>query len=112
MSAPNLSRALVLEAPVITPDGAGGHVTTWTALGTLWAEIRAGSGRERRAALGPSADVPLRVTLRAAPPDSDSRPRAGQRFREGTRLFRILAVTEADAQGRYLICQAIEEEAA
>jgi head-tail adaptor len=112
MSALNLSRALVLETPVITPDGAGGHSTTWTALGTLWADIRAGSGRERRGTLGPSGDVALRVTLRAAPQGSDSRPRAGQRFREGTRLFRILTVTESDAQGRYLVCAAIEEEAA
>lgn len=112
MSAPNLSRALVLETPVISPDGAGGHSTTWTALGTLWADIRAGSGRERRGTLGPSGDVALRVTLRAAPVGSDNRPRAGQRFREGTRLFRILTVTEADAQGRYLVCAAIEEEAA
>lgn len=112
MSAPNLSRALVLETPVVTPDSAGGHGTTWTALGTLWAEVRAGSGRERRSTLGPSGEVPLRVTVRAAPQDSDRRPRAGQRFREGSRLFRILTVTEADAQGRYLTCTTIEEEAA
>lgn len=107
--APNLSRALVLETPVTTPDGAGGFTTTWEALGTLWAEIRAGSGRERFAALGPSGEVSLRILVRAAPHGADRRPRPEQRFREGARIFRILAVAEADVQGRYLICTAQEE---
>jgi head-tail adaptor len=40
---------------------------------------------------------------------SDRRPRPDQRFREGARLFRILAVAEADAQGLYLTCFAREE---
>jgi len=107
--APQLTRALVLESPVTVPDGAGGFSTTWQALGTLWAEIRAGSGRERLAALGPLGEVRLRITLRAAPHGSGRRPRPDQRLRDGARIFRILAVAEADAQGRYLICTAIEE---
>ncbi len=107
--APNLTRALVLESPVTLPDGAGGFATTWQGLGTLWAEIRAGSGRERFAALGPQGEVRLRILVRAAPVGSDARPRPDQRFREGTRIFRILAVAEADLQGRYLICTAQEE---
>ncbi len=107
--APNLSRALVLETPVTTPDGAGGFTTSWDVLGTLWAEIRASSGRERFAALGPSGEVRLRILVRAAPEGSDHRPRPEQRFREGARIFRILAVAEADVQGRYLLCTAQEE---
>jgi len=107
--APHLSRALVLQTPVITPDGAGGYATQWQALGTLWAEIRAGAGRERFASLGPSGEVRLRILVRAAPHGSDRRPRPDQRLIEGARIFRILAVAEADAQGRYLICTAQEE---
>ncbi len=107
--APNLSRALVLETPVSVPDGAGGFSITWQALGTLWAEIRAGSGRERFAALGPAGEVRLRILVRGAPEGSDQRPRPDQRFREGARVFRILTVAEADVQGRYLICTAQEE---
>lgn len=107
--APNLTRALVLENPVTLADGAGGFSTNWLALGTLWADIRAGAGRERFAALGPAGEVRLRILVRAAPQGSDQRPRPDQRFREGARLFRILAVAEADAQGRYLICTAQEE---
>lgn len=108
-AAPQLTRALVLETPVTAPDGAGGFATDWQALGTHWAEIRAGTGRERLAALGPSGEVRLRILVRAAPHGSDRRPRPDQRFREGARLFRILAVAEADVQGRYLICTAQEE---
>lgn len=109
MRAPALTRALLLESPVTVPDGAGGFVTTWQALGTLWAEVRAGSGRERLAAFGPQGEVRLRITVRAARPDTPQRPRPDQRFREGARIFRILAVAEADPQGRYLICTAQEE---
>jgi len=108
-AAPNLTRALVLQTPVTTPDGAGGFVTHWQALGTVWAEIRAGAGRERFASLGPLGEVRLRILVRAAPHGSDRRPRPDQRFTEGARIFRILAVAEADAQGRYLICTAQEE---
>ncbi|WP_370158627.1 head-tail adaptor protein, partial [Salipiger bermudensis] len=46
MSIPLLNRRLVLEAPVVSPDGAGGQMESWTAMGTLWAEIRPKTGRE------------------------------------------------------------------
>ena len=45
----------------------------------------------------------------AAPVASPSRPKAGQRLVEGTRLFLIQAVTERDPDGRYLTCFAREE---
>lgn len=109
MSAPKLTRALVLQSPVATPDGAGGFSTTWTALGTHWAAIDARGGQERLGALGPSGAVRLRITLRAAPFGTDRRPRPGQRFVEGARVYHILSVAEADAQGRYLDCTAEEE---
>ncbi|TVP72334.1 MAG: head-tail adaptor protein [Rhodobacteraceae bacterium] len=107
--APHLTRALVLETPVIIKDGAGGFTKGWQVLGTLWGEIRAGAGRERFATLGPAGEVTLRILVRGAPHGSDQRPRPEQRFREGARIFRILAVAEADVQGRYLVCTAQEE---
>ena len=65
MSAPNLSRALVLQSPVATPDGAGGFTTTWHSLGTHWGrDRRAHGGRNAFGALGPSGQVALRITLR------------------------------------------------
>ena len=53
--------------------------------------------------------VPYRVTVRGAPTGAPSRPKAGQRLREGARLFLIQAVTERDQFGRYLTCFAREE---
>ena len=111
-TAPQLTRALVLEMPKAVSDGAGGFATVWQGLGTHWAEIRAGSGRARFAALGPMGEVRLRILVRGAPSGDPRRPRPDQRFREGTRIFRILAVAEADLQGRYLICTAHEEQPA
>lgn len=111
MSAPRLTRALVLEAPVDTADGAGGTATGWTPRGTLWAEVVAGTGREVAGAGGTVAATPYRITVRAAPPGCEARPRPGQRFREGARVWRIRAVAEADPAGRYLTCFAEEEVA-
>lgn len=109
MRAPNLNRALVLEGVVRNPDGAGGYEETWAALGTLWAAFRPGSGNDVPGEEQILAAVPFRITVRAAPSGAASRPRAGQRFREGSRLFPILAVAEADPDGRFLTCFAREE---
>lgn len=109
MKRPVLNRKLVLEAPVQTPDGAGGFTTNWAARGTLWAEIRPGTGREKAAEFMTVATIPYRITVRAAPDGAPSRPTPEQRFRAGGRIFRILAVTEADAGARYLVCFAQEE---
>lgn len=106
---PDLSRALVLEDPQRSPDGAGGFSETWVALGTLWAEVKPLSGR--LAGDGLSLQK-YRITLRAAPDGFASRPRPDQRFRDNNRIYRIDAVAETDSAGRYLTCFAVEEVAA
>lgn len=108
-----LSRRLVLEEPQRVPDGAGGFTQVWIALGVVWADVRAGSGRERDAAgLSTVSTVPYRITVRGAPYGAPSRPKPEQRFKDGERIFRILAVTERDPHGSYLECYAREEVAA
>ena len=109
MNAPHLNRAMGLEGVVRTPDGAGGFTEAWTALGTLWSEVLPGSGSDTLGEERMLSAVPYRITVRGTPPGSPSRPKAGQRFREGTRLFLIQAVTERDQDGRYLTCFAREE---
>ncbi|KIC22648.1 head-tail adaptor protein [Leisingera sp. ANG-Vp] len=103
---PKLSRQLLLEDPQRTSDGAGGYTETWVALGTVWADVNPLAGR--MAGDGLSLQK-YRITLRAAPEGFASRPRPDQRFRDGSRVFRIDAVTEADPDGRYLTCFAAEE---
>lgn len=112
MRTPVLGRRLVLEAPERVADGAGGFVETWGGLGVLWAEVRAAGGRAAAGEGGALSRVPWRITVRASLPGSLARPMAGQRLREGSRVFRILAVAEADAGGRYLTCETDEETAA
>ena len=104
-----LTRPLVLEAQARTSDGAGGFTEAWSTVGTLWAEVAPGSGRDVAGVEVTLASVPLRITVRGAKVGLLSRPLAGQRFRDGTRFFHILAVSERDAGGQYLVCYAREE---
>lgn len=109
MKAPHLNRALELEAATRVPDGAGGFTVAWASLGTLWAEISPGSGRDPAGEELVLTSVPYRITVRAAPVGAANRPKPEQRFREGTRIFAILAVTERDPAGHYLSCFCKEE---
>ncbi len=110
MNKVELSRKLVLEEPQRVPDGAGGFTQVWVALGIVWADVRAGTGREKElAGLSTVSIVPYRITVRGAPQGAPSRPRPEQRFRDGGRVFRILAVAERDPRGIYLECFAREE---
>jgi Bacteriophage head-tail adaptor len=94
---------------VRVPDGSGGYAETWQALGTLWADIRPGSGRREADEFAARAAVPLRVHVRGAPAGAPSRPVPGQRFREGSRVYAIHAVAEADPRGAWLVCHCLEE---
>ena len=107
---PRLNRLMVLEAVDRAPDGAGGFVEVRRVLGRLWAELDPRSGRESGEEEAPLGPVTCRITVRGAPPSSPRRPRPGQILREGTRVFRLLAISEADAGARFLTCYAREEE--
>lgn len=103
---------LALEVPERIDDGAGGYRVSWRRLGWLWAAMDAGAGRRRGAQVGPESVVRWRITMRGAPAGDPRRPLAGQRLRLGARLFRIEAVAERDATGRWLDCFATEETGA
>ncbi|RUS60450.1 head-tail adaptor protein [Pseudorhodobacter sp. E13] len=105
----HLSRALTLEEATPVSDGMGGFTKVWASLGTLWAEILPGTGRDTAGEEVVLSTVPYRITVRGAPQGAASRPKVGQRFRDGTRFFAILAVTERDAGGAYLVCFVREE---
>jgi head-tail adaptor len=107
-----LKRELVLEAEVAAADGAGGFAQSWVEVGRLWAEVVPGSGVLSAGEEVPLARQPLRITVRGAAVGAPSRPVAGQRFRDGARVYAILAVTERDPDGRWLVCAAREEEPA
>ena len=106
---PQLTRTLVLEKPTRVSDGSGGFTQGWAVLGTLWADMRAGSGREIAGQVVAVARVPYVIVVRSALVGSPQRPLVDQRFRDGARIFRILAVAETDPGGRYLTCLTDEE---
>ncbi|WP_313796679.1 head-tail adaptor protein [Falsirhodobacter algicola] len=97
-----MNRPLTLETPMDLPDGMGGVRRQWRALGRLWGDVSAGTVRE----VSGVYRVSVRVRVRAVPEGSASRPMRGQRLRDGTRAFRIRAVTD---EGENLICHAEEE---
>lgn len=112
MSAPRLTVPLELESPEQVKDGMGGYRVEWRVLGRLFAEMKAGAGREALAEVGPRSEVTWRVVTRGFPEGDPRRPRPEQRFRMGTRLFLIDAVAERDTFGRFLTSYAREEKPA
>jgi head-tail adaptor len=101
-----LTRRLTLEQRVQTADGAGGFTQVWTALGFLWANVDARSGRVRNGDGVPISMVRYRIVVRAAPDGSDMRPCADQRFMDGAKAYVIDAVAPHDEAGLYLECWA------
>jgi SPP1 family predicted phage head-tail adaptor len=96
-----LNRRLTLEAPGESPDGAGGVTRSYSAVATLWAEVEPVSTRSNvdAEALGAIITHRIRIRYRA---DLTLR----HRFREGARIFRIVAVRER--QQRFLDIDAEE----
>jgi SPP1 family predicted phage head-tail adaptor len=84
-----LNRRLVLEAPVETPDGAGGVTRTYEPAGTLWAAVEAVSAKTAVEASSLGATVTHRIRIRFYP-DITVR----HRLREGAHIFRIVAMQE------------------
>lgn len=111
MQAPVLDRRLILEDAVRVADGSGGYTDTWSPLGELWALVTPRSGNERGIEGATLSGQAYRVTVRAAAYGAPSRPRPDQRFRDGTRIYKILSVADNDDKGRYLTCAVIEEVA-
>ncbi|QIE41644.1 head-tail adaptor protein [Rhodobacteraceae bacterium SC52] len=100
---------VTLEEQVVEPDGAGGNVSVWRAKGAHYACLEPLTGRELLDGAAGVSRVPFRVTVAGAPYGAPSRPHPKDRFRHGTRIFDIIAVSEADPAGRFVECRAIEE---
>lgn len=88
-----LNRRLVLEAPVEAPDGQGGVTRSFESVATLWASVVPVGARNAFDADAAGVDVTHRVVLRRNPGIT---PR--HRFRDGTTIYRIVALRERDAR--------------
>jgi head-tail adaptor len=110
MIRPHLNRRLTLETEARAADGAGGFISVWQALGTVWAALEVGAARDIVEGERVLAVQPVKVTVRAAPEGDPARPERGKRFREGGRAYRVQAVQARDPRGFYLTCQCTEED--
>ena len=99
-----LRTRLVLEKPTRAPDGAGGASMTWIVGPTIAADIVPLKAEERPRGEGIVDMVLTKIVMRHR---GDVAP--GDRFRLGERLFLILAVSDPDTDGRFLVCLADEE---
>ena len=99
-----LKRRLVLETSVETGDGAGGVVRTYEAGDTMWAQVTPVSASSDVAADSLGAALRFRIVIRAR---SDISTR--HRFREGARIYRIIALRES-ADRRFLVIDAERRE--
>jgi SPP1 family predicted phage head-tail adaptor len=92
-----LNRRLVLEEPVESADGAGGVTRSYGTVTTLWAAVRPVSARGDVLAAAAGATVTHRIVIRT---------RAGlttrHRLRDGSRIFRIVALRDPDGSGRFI----------
>ena len=86
-----LNRRLTLEAPVETPDGTGGVTRGYADEATLWAQVIPVSARADVAAGSLGAGLRLRIVIRA-----HGGIGTWHRFRDGARIYRILALRESE----------------
>ncbi|NWG24475.1 MAG: phage head closure protein [Pseudorhodoplanes sp.] len=93
----HLNRRLALEAPLETPDGAGGVVRSYDTVATLWAQVTPVSARGEVEAERLGGAVTHLIRIRRSP-DVTTR----HRFRDGATLYRIVSIRDRDGRGRFL----------
>ena len=104
IDAGQLNHEVTLEAPVETPDGAGGFTTVWTSVAILWARLEPLDPAREAWAGRDAAEQTHRITIRFR-----EDLKQGMRLRKLTRLFPILSVQDPDETGRFLVCRTREE---
>ncbi|MCB1500464.1 MAG: phage head closure protein [Bauldia sp.] len=92
-----LRHRIVIEAPIASPDGAGGETVTWDMLASVWALVEpVGAGETVRAGRL-TGTVTHAVTIRFR-----SDVAGGMRVAYRGRHYRVLAVYDPDERRRYL----------
>jgi len=71
----------------------------WKAKGSVWLQVRKGSGRFRFQASAEAQQISHVVSLRA-----NNKLRPGDRFRRGTQILFVHTVHDPDGRGRRLEC--------
>ena len=105
----NLKWKLALEERQRVADGAGGFADTWVVLGHLWGDVQSRSSSTSEVIGGTTSKVRQRIVVRGVAEGAVERPKIGQRFVYGQRVYAIDSVSEMDGSGIYLVCWTREE---
>ncbi|WP_158215851.1 phage head closure protein [Notoacmeibacter marinus] len=105
MDAGKLRTRLVLEAPVRTPDEAGGQDVQWHAVGEFFAHVEPVGARQTTEGEAERQEITHRVTLRHR---NDVSP--AMRLLRNGHAMRVETVRDLDGSGRYLVCGCKEME--
>lgn len=100
------NRRVLLEAPIETPDAAGGVSRAFMTLATLWAEVTPLAARADVDAESLGAIATHRILVRAGAEITTQ-----HRLRLDTREFRIVAIRDHDRSGRIIEIHAGEQVA-
>ena len=95
MNIRSLRERFALEQPVRTADGGGGAIVAWEIVTELWAHLRPISGDERLRHDQLSGRVTHAAWVRYRPGVTPA-----MRLRQGTRIYEIVAVIEAERRAR------------
>jgi SPP1 family predicted phage head-tail adaptor len=99
----SLDKRIVIEAPVETPDGAGGVMRDYETAATVWGSITPVAARPDVEADRAETAVTHQIVVRSGPELTTQ-----HRLRSGARVFRILAFRESDGHGRFVDISAQE----
>ena len=99
-----MSARLDVETPVNAGDGQGGVIPGFAPVTTLWARVEPLSMNDEERADEAKSAVTHRIIVRYR-----DDLRAGMRFRNGSRLFMIVALGDPDETRRYIDCRCREE---
>jgi SPP1 family predicted phage head-tail adaptor len=108
MRAGALRRRATLQVRSTAVDTAGGQLTVWTDLYTVWCSLEPSSGRELHAAQVMQLEQPMTVMLRWQQELSDPKVVAAMRLVYNGRLFNIHSCQNTNERNRELTLIATE----
>lgn len=97
MSIGQLKNLLVIEEPVLAPDGGGGFTVSWQEVAEVYADIAELAGSEPLQHRQLSSRMPCRITLLYR-----ADIRADMRLTGGGRSYGIVSLRDPDGKGAYL----------
>jgi len=103
MRAGELRHRLVIESPQRVNDGAGGAITTWLEVATIWANVQPVTAREQRSADQRTQKTSHRITVRYREDINST-----MRFTGEGRIFDIEAIINDAERDHWLVCFCVE----